>query len=374
MGCFIERLAKIDAKYRPIINKFPFPINSFFYSNARKIFVNLFSNAKINPIVIPDDFKIKLWDLDFNCGIFNAAGMFKRGEGYNVCAKMGAGGYIAGTTTFAKRIGNKKNGITHPFLPYSNSKSSSNWMGLPNPGHHFVANEISKIEKIKNCPIGISLSESPDIADGVRKIKEVVEGIKLYEKAGVDFIELNFSCPNVDNNQHNACVLDVETAEKLNYLSENFLKKRNRNLPVIAKYSNDITAKELFATIDVLVDLEFDGINIGNTSTKYDHYRSAIHSKDLHNYDKFTQTFGGGLSGEILKENSLHLCKLAAEYIDKKGVRKEFNVIRTGGISNSADIIASKNSGVKLNQWFAGFFEMFSMHGFNLYREIFKEI
>jgi hypothetical protein len=198
MKYILEAISKLDFRLRPIINNIvPFPINSYFYSNARKLFICLFANTNITPINIPNDANIKLWDINFNCPIFNAAGMFKKGEGYYVCAAMGAGAYIAGTTTYTQRNGNKKKGIKHPFMSYPYSKASSNWMGLPNQGHHFVANQISKIQKIKNCPIGISISESPETTDEMEKIKEVVEGIKLYEKANVDFIELNLSCPNV---------------------------------------------------------------------------------------------------------------------------------------------------------------------------------
>jgi dihydroorotate dehydrogenase len=371
----VEKISKLDSKYRHLINNLlPFPINSFFYSNARKLFIHLLDRTSIAPICIPDEFNVKLWDITFNCSVFNAAGMFKKGEGYYTCAKMGAGAYISGTTTYTKRKGNKKIGIKHPFIAYPNSKASSNWLGLPNPSHSYVANEIMKIEKINNCPVGVSVSENPDTTDEMQKIIEVVDGIKLYDKAGVDFIEINLSCPNVEHHKHSNCVIDIGMVNKLNYLSDNFLKVRNRNLPLIVKYSNDINEDELFAAIDILIDLGFDGINIGNTSIKYENYLPSIHPKDIHNYKRFTSTFGGGLSGEILKENSLYLSKIAVEHINKKSINREFNVIRTGGISTASDIIASKNAGVKLNQWFAGFFEMFSKNGFNVYKEMMDEI
>ena len=368
----IEKISKLDSKIRPLVNNtIPFPINTFIYSYARKYFINLFARTSIKPIFIPSEFNVKLWDITFNCSIFNAAGMFKKGEGYYTCANMGAGAYIAGTTTFTKRKGNNQKCIKHPFMAYPSSKSSSNWLGLPNPCHSYVANEIMKIEKIKQCPLGISVSEDPNTNDEMQKIKEVVEGIKLYDKAGVDFVEVNLSCPNVEHHKHTNCAIDIGMVDKLNYLADNFIKVSNRNIPLIVKYSNDISKEELFAVIDILIDLGFDGINIGNTSTKYEQYLPFIHPKDIYNYNKFTSTFGGGLSGEILKENSLFLCKLATEYINTKILSKEFNVIRTGGISSSEDIIASKNAGIKLNQWFSGFFEMFSKKGFDVYKGVF---
>jgi len=123
--------------------------------------------------------------------------MFKNAEGYYTCAKMGAGAFLTGTTTSRLRLGNKTGLIKHPFFPYPNSKASSNWMGLPNKGHHYVANVISTIEKIPYCPIGASIAENPDTLDDVQRIDEIIEGILIYKKAGADFIEINFSCPNI---------------------------------------------------------------------------------------------------------------------------------------------------------------------------------
>ena len=42
---------------------------------------------------------------------WNATGMFKQGEGYDMVFRQGAGGYLSGTTTAHKRIGNVRNGI-----------------------------------------------------------------------------------------------------------------------------------------------------------------------------------------------------------------------------------------------------------------------
>lgn len=284
--------------------------------------------------------------------------MFKNAEGYNTVSNMGAGAFLAGTTTFYKRAGNKKLGIKHPFIPYSNSFSSSNWMGLPNAGHQATAKIISNIPKVKLCPIGASLAESPETLDEIEKTKELIEGMIMYDKAGVDFIELNFSCPNVV--QHSPadkmsltkakCDIDKTTVTKLSLLADKFLSKRQRNLPVIVKYSNDISPTELLQIIDLLIEMKFDGINIGNTSTKYEQHFTAIHPKDANIYHDFTTLFGGGLSGNVLTDNSLILCRLATQHIKSKALSQEFHCIRTGGISCKEDIIASQNAEIALNQ------------------------
>lgn len=370
----IEKTVNIESKYRSRITRMlPDPLISFIYSNARKYIISKLVKTDFEPIKISESENIKLWDIVFNCSIFNAAGMFKNGEGYYTFAKMGAGAYLAGTTTFVPRKGNKKMGIKHPFMPYPDSNASSNWMGLPNAGHSTVANELSKIQKIKKCPVGISVAYDPDVSDESERNKGMLSGLQMYDKAGVDFIEINMSCPNVKHDIGNADCnnLDCKDIDKFSYLSDNFLKKRQRNLPVIVKYSNDFDTKLLTKTIDMLVDLGFDGVNFGNTSTDYKRYASLIFGHDKLLFEYFTSYFGGGLSGRLLKDRSLFINKNAANYLQTKKLSKEFYCIRTGGVSKFEDIIDSKESGIFLNEWFVGFFDNFAEHGFHTYKKLF---
>ena len=378
----IEKLANYESKLRPTLIKMPSSLVTMLYSKARKNFMSAFVKAKLNERHIPTSTKVKLWDIDFNCGLINAAGMFKNGEGYYTCAKMGAGAFLAGTTTLQPRKGNRSLFCNHPFASYVNAHSASNWMGLPNIGHLAVANTISKIEKIRNCPIGISIASNPELDDN-EKVKGVLEGFKIFEKvANVDFIELNSSCPNVtvdkivDNTSEDLeCnKLDTNIIDKLTFFSKNFLKKRTRHLPVVVKYSNDIQTEILPQLIDLLIDLDFDGIVLGNTSTDYDRYAIYFTGYDRILFNYFIKKYGGGLSGEILKDRSLFLSKFATSYIQKKNLSKEFHCIRVGGISLYEDIVASNKAGVLLNQWFTGFWEKFAQNGFDTYKRIFSRV
>ncbi len=368
---FAELMAKSDAAFRPLVCKLPARLNSAIYSNGRKVFLyRLAHDIPVQPFVPGAEHNIKLWDLNFGCGLFNAAGMFKLGEAYEVVAKQGAGAYLAGTTTSNPRLGNTKLGIKHPFMPYSHSASASNWMGLPNEGHAVVAKRLSQIGHKKNCPIGISVSSAPELS-GQEALDGLLDGFKLYDEAAVCFIELNESCPNVphEHGDQQKGSLDSKLVERLEYLSQNFLKKRKRHLPVIVKFSNDTDIEQIPALVDVLVDLGFDGINLGNTSTQYERYRKDIDPRDYRNYDFFINAFGGGLSGRILKQNSLLLAGEAAKYIREKNIPQEFHVIRTGGVETKQDLEDSKASGIALNQWFSGYFEQFAKFGHKVYQE-----
>lgn len=363
----LEYIVFIESKVRKCNRFIPPGIVSFVYSDARKYIINSLVSSKITKRNIPESAKVKLWDIEFNSGIFNAAGMFKDGRGYNICANMGAGAFLAGTTTLTPRTGNKKNGILHPFMPYVYSKSASNWMGLPNKGHAAIAKKISKIDKIPGCPIGASISADPESISIASN--GVVEGLMLYEASGVDFIELNESCPNVSSGKSTS-VLSESLIQRLEYVSEKFLSRRKKKLAVIVKLSNDTSINLLPQILDLLVTLGFDGVNFGNTSTDYKKYITQIQEEDHRLFNYFTKTFGGGLSGEILKQSSLELCSAAVAYLNTKELRQEFHCIRTGGISTKEDIEISRKNGILLNEWFTGFFDNFAKYGFDLYEQI----
>jgi dihydroorotate dehydrogenase len=371
-----EYIARYDRIIRPLLTMLNSGLISFIYSNSRKFFLNILTKE------IPDvDITFKentsniLWNLKFNSPLFNAAGMFKNADGYYTSAAQGAGAYLAGTATSSLRKGNIKNLIKNPFLPYPKSGSASNWMGLPNLGHDIIAKKLSKLNKIEGCPVGISVSIDPENENKIKALINMTEALKLYEKANVDFIEINESCPNVEH-KHNLDshgLLDKNMNSRLEYISKEFLNKRTRNLPVIVKFSNDTNRKIIPDLINLLLSLNYDGINFGNTSTNYSYFEKFIDKNDLSNFRYFTTKFGGGLSGRLLKDVSLNLSSDAANYINNKTLTREFHVIRTGGIENNTDIKNSYKSGVSINQWFTGYFDNFSLYGHNLYKHIFQD-
>lgn len=366
----IDKAAKIDSFIRPfLVQKYP-ELSISLYSKMRKFFLNILSNSKPEKVYFDNVHSIKLWDLDFSCNFLNSAGMFKNGNGYELVYRQGAGAFLAGTTTFLPRAGNKKNGVIHPFIPLPKSKAAINWMGLPNDGHQKVASVLSKINKKKGCPIGISISSDPEIEEH-EALKNLISGFAFYEKANVDFIELNESCPNVSHhNCETISGIDNDLIKRLEFISENFLKSRNRNLPVIVKFSVETELEQIPTLVNILINLGFDGVNFGNTAKIYSNYLDKIDDNELQPYRLFTEQYGGGLSGNPLKNLSLECCKIAIEQRNKINLSKEFAIIRTGGIESKSDLIESNKIGVDLNQWFTGYFEAFGKYGHNLYKEI----
>ncbi len=366
-----EFISKVDKKLRkPFVHNFP-SFSCFAYSYFRKPFIHRLIMEKPSQIHLPENLRVKLWGIDFRSPLFNAAGMFKDGKGYHLACLQSAGAFLAGTVTPKPRFGNFRHGILHPFLPYPLSFSSSNWMGLPNPGYKKVIDLLNKIQKRKDIPLGLSLAADGQSFQDLQLLCEVLLNL---QNSNVDFIELNESCPNLKHNDSSLSKLDDNFLKRLEFISENFLKKRNRKLPVILKLSNDFQSDLVPALLDTILDMQFDSVNFGNTSTNYDNLRNQINEFELKSFDYFISNFNGGVSGLPLKESSFSLTKIASEYLSKKNIPREFHIIRTGGIFEYSELYSSAKIGVSLFQWFTGYFENFATFGHELYLKFFTSI
>ncbi len=301
-----EFLARIDTPLRKfIVSRMPY-FACLIYSFARKKFLDRLTQETPRRTILPSELGLKLWDIKFASPLFNAAGMFKEGEGYELAYRQGAGSFLAGTVTPQPRSGNTKYGVVHPFLAYPRSKTTLNWLGLPNPGAEVITQKINSISKHKDFPIGVSIASD---GEELQSMEELIQTFKLFERSQVDYIELNESCPNVDHEGRQLNTLEDNFIERLEFISKNFLKKRNRNLPVIVKLSNDFLPANIPRLLDLLLDLEFDGVNFGNTSTDYESARQIIVNSELKSYNFFVDSFGGGIAGNPLKSKSLSLNK-----------------------------------------------------------------
>lgn len=366
------RLARWEAGLRPLLTRLPPSWAVRLYSRGRRSFLSsLAEQPPRRAVVPPAELAFDLWGLRFRSPLMNAAGMFKKGEGYALVAAQGAGGWLAGTTTSRPRIGNERAGIATPFAPYPLSHAASNWMGLPNPGHAVVAKRFASLEKVAGCPAGASLTADPDPSLAAEeKLAGLAQGLRLYEEAGADFLEINESCPNTEAGAEDFGHLEA----RLRHVAAEFLARRQRNLPVIVKFSNDTEIAQVGRLVGLLAELGYDGINFGNTSTAYRAIEPAIDAGDRPLFDYFTGTFGGGVSGRPLRRLSLELCRAALAEAGKLPKTREFHVVRTGGIESAADLAASAEIGVRLNQWYSGYFERFSEAGHQVYARIHADL
>ncbi len=366
-----EEVAKLDYNFlRPAISKMPSWISANFYSRGREIFLDyLLPNENFSgKAKISNEFSRTFWSMDFGNALGNAAGIFKDADKrlYDLTYRMGQGFFLGGTGTLFPRICNSKNFINHPFMPYNNSGAASNWLGLPGKGDFYNSKKVSEWKKHDGFPLGWSVMGNPGLEEGL-KLKSLVKSMNLYYSAGADFLEINESCPNTNEELSQSSGL----IERLSYVEKNFLNKRKRNFPVVVKFSNDTEIGVVSDLVKILCEKGFDGVNFGNTSTNYSLIRKTISEIDLKNFDYFTKSFGGGVSGKPLKKTSLDLCTEAVKAVECLKPSQEFPVIRTGGIEGIGDVELSGKQGIQLNEWYTGFLKAYAKNGNRVYQEMF---
>ncbi len=367
-----EFLARWDEVLRPLLVRLPPRLPVQLYSAGRSRFLAATVRRPPPPHEPAPELRRELWGLTFRSPLGNAAGMFKNGEGYSLSAAQGAGWYLAGTTTSRPRRGNRRGWITHPFTPYPRSGAASNWLGLPNRGDAVVAKRLGKIVRVAGCPVGASVAAAPEL-EGDEALEALVTGMGHHARAGVDFLEVNESCPNTEEGSGPKGDLH----RRLGFLKRGFLECRQprpetgRTVPVILKLSLDTRPEQVDELVAMLIELGFDGVNFGNTSIDYPRWRTSIAPTERRLYDYFTGRFGGGVSGRPLKTLSLDLARRAARASSGAGA---FHVLRTGGVESSADVVESEAAGVALVGWYTGYFAAFGRDGHDLYRRIYEGI
>lgn len=366
-----DLVARWEGRLRPFLTRLPAALLVRLYSRSRPRFNAALAADRPRREVRPQGLEQELWGLRFRSPIFNAAGMYKQGEGYQLALRQGAGAYLAGTSTGRRRRGNRQGGISQPFAPYPGSGAASNFLGLPNPGHAAVAARLARLPRVAGFPVGASLGFSPEPEIGPEeRMDELIEGLEAYRRAKVDFVEINESCPNTELEP--AAFDDLR--HRLTQIAERFSSRRQEPLPVIVKLSCDTRIEQLPESLDLLLELGFDGVNFGNTSTAYAALRPAIDPAEHQLYDYFTGTFGGGVSGRPLRSRSLSLVRAATEHLAGRKLRSEFHVVRTGGVAAAADLAAGQAAGAALSQWFTGYFEAFSESGHDLYQQLYADL
>ncbi|GIV55327.1 MAG: dihydroorotate dehydrogenase 2 [Candidatus Kapaibacterium sp.] len=361
-----EFLARLDASLRPyLVGMLPARASVAFYSWARQFALRMLAERECPLAIEPPPTAARvLWGIRFRAPLLNAAGMFKHGEGYELAYRQGAGAYLAGTTTARPRLGNVRRGIAQPFVPYPRSRAASNWLGLPNPGHRAVAARIAQLPRYEGFPIGASVALDPG-DDSAAALECLVEGMNRYADAGVDFFELNESCPNTGDDQRGFDTLGV----RLEAIAQQFVRPSGK--PTLVKVSVDVEQGALERLIPLLVELGYAGITIGNTSTRYEQHRAAIAPVERRAYIYFTRTFGGGISGEPLRASMLGLVESARTIAAR--LSSQFLVIAVGGIARGEHLRQVLTAGAALAQWYTGYFERFARDGHRLYARVFSE-
>ncbi len=268
----------------------------------------------------------KLLGLNFKNPIGLAAGFDKNAECYNEFSNFGFGFIEIGTVTPVPQPGNPKKRI----FRLVEDKSIINRLGFNNKGLDKV---VKNLDKKRDIIIGANIGKNffTKNEDAYKDYLKCLNGLNKY----VDYFAINISSPNTKGLRdfHDKSLLGPFLKKLINANN-----KMTKPKPMLLKISPDLDNTQLDDIIQLVMDLNIDGVIATNTTTS----RDGLMSK----YKDET----GGLSGMLLKEKS----NLIISYLRKK-LGNNIPIIGVGGIMSPQDAIEKFESGADLVQLYTGF-------------------
>ena len=267
--------------------------------------------------------------IDFPNPVGLAAGFDKTGKLYPFLSNAGFGYVECGTFTALKQPGNSRPRI----FRFPEHEALVNRMGFNNPGAEDAQKNISG--QMHTIPRGINLGKS--------KLTPLEEATEDYVKSlsllmnHADYITINVSSPNTPNlrmlQEKNVIHALLSTLQKKIRLNKN----KDSTVPLFVKLAPDLSLQEFNEILDVLVDIDLDGVILTNTTLN----KSILGSKS---------GIEGGLSGRPLNQKSTEMIRHA--FLHTKG---KLPIIGVGGIFSGEDIIEKIRAGASLVQIYTGY-------------------
>ncbi len=273
------------------------------------------------------DLSVYIKDIKFSNPVLPASGTFGFGEEF---ADMYDLNILGGIVTKSLRL-NYHPGNPQPRL-YEVPCGLLNSIGIPSEGYEYFKDYHLPFLKKLSIPKIISIAGNT--------LGEYIELIKhLNENTGIDIIELNVSCPNLEK-QGRTFDSDKDALTKV--VKEVLASSK---YPVIVKLSPNVD--NILANAKLVEKLGVDGVVIANTLLGM-----AI---DINKKKPVFKNIFAGLSGPCVKAQILRLVWEIAEEI-------RIPIIASGGISTSEDAIEFLLAGATLLQvGTANFFNLYAM-------------
>ncbi|MFM2343988.1 MAG: dihydroorotate dehydrogenase [Pseudomonadota bacterium] len=261
-----------------------------------------------------------------------AAGLDKNGDYIDVLGNLGFGFIEIGTVTPKPQGGNPK-----PRLWRIQDKNSIiNKMGFNNKGVDYLVNNVKKSQWVKHggvIGINIGKNASTSIEDANSDYLICLE--KVYNYAS--YITVNISSPNTSG------LRNLQSGDAFSALLKCIKEKQNdlskihsKYVPIFIKIAPDLSEQDVKFIADSLIGYKIDGVIATNTT---------IDKSMLPEH----QRFEGGLSGNLVKNQSNYILEILAREINGK-----IPIIGVGGIESSQDANHKIKLGASLVQVYSG--------------------
>ncbi|MFO7864839.1 MAG: quinone-dependent dihydroorotate dehydrogenase [Salinivirgaceae bacterium] len=274
---------------------------------------------------------VHLMGLSFPNRVGLAAGLDKNAELLKVWQALGFGFAEIGTVTPHAQPGNPKPRLFR--IPQD--QALINRMGFNNQGVDAVVHRLKK--RPKGYIVGGNIGKNTLTPNELAKD----DYLRAFNRLSmwVDYIVVNVSCPNISN------LSKLQDRDSLRLLLQAIMSGRenqSKKNPVLLKISPDLNDSQLADTLNLVSEMNLDGIIATNTSNQ---------RKGLHISDHKIQAMGnGGLSGKPLSDRTTDIIRII-----RREMGSDIPVIASGGIVNTDDARAKLDAGADMLQLYTGF-------------------
>ena len=296
-------------------------------------FIRIFSSIPIFKLIIRKIFVVnhvslekKLFGLTFKNPVGLAAGFDKNAEYYRDFSNFGFGFIEIGTVTPLPQPGNPKKRI----FRLVEDKSLINRLGFNNKGVEAVANNL---KKRRDIIIGANIGKNffTENVDAHNDYLICLKDLHDY----IDYFAVNISSPNTKG------LREFHDKELLKPLLEKLVNQNNNmtsRKPLLLKISPDINDQQIDDIVQLVLELQIDGVIATNTSISRDGLLSKYKKEN------------GGLSGMKLNNRSNSIISIL-----RKKLGRDFPIIGVGGIMSAENALEKIKCGADLIQLYTGF-------------------
>lgn len=278
---------------------------------------------------------VRLFGLKFPNRVGLAAGMDKDGEFPRAMEALGFGHVEVGTVTPNEQAGNPRPRL----FRYPESNTLINRMGFNNKGAEAMLRSLGKNypKNKRGMPVGVNI--------GKAKATPLDQAVEDYRAAfrtladQADYFTINISSPNTPG------LRDLQSKDYLHDLllalrdeNQNYAKKLgHKPHPMLLKIAPDLSYIEIDQILEVLLDLNYDGIIATNTTVSRP--------------NGFLSGENGGMSG------GEHLCHLSSKIINYiyRSTKGKLPIIGVGGIDSPRSAGEKIDAGASMVQLYTGF-------------------
>jgi len=249
-----------------------------------------------------------------------AAGFDKNATVPNGLAALGFGHVEVGGVTAEPQAGNPRPRL----FRLAEDEALINRMGFNNDGADLIGERLETTEC--RVPIGVNIGKSKSAPN------EEAEDDYLYTfervESGGDYFVVNVSSPNTPG------LRELQQRDRLESILGS-LRDAGAD-PLLVKFSPDLTEAALEDALEVVDDLDLDGVIATNTTTNRETFLRSEHASEE-----------GGLSGKPIEAEATETIRFIAE-------RTEKPIVGVGGVTDATGAYAKIRAGASLVQLYTG--------------------